>query len=51
MRANSTLLVTEHAMKMNNSSLFCRREGTTFNVRAKIVSPPKPTALPTSKEA
>jgi hypothetical protein len=51
MRVGSTLPVTEDAMKMNNSGLFCRREVTPFNVRAKIVCPPKPTAFPTSKEA
>jgi len=39
MRVGSTLPVTEDAMKMNNSGLFCRREATPFNVRAKIVCP------------
>lgn len=44
------LLVTKHAMKLDNSTLFFRSEGTPFNVGAKIVWPPEPTALSASTE-
>ena len=42
------LLVAEHPMELDDRVRFFRSEGTPFNVRAKIVCPPKPTALSAS---
>lgn len=45
------LLVSEEAMEFDDELIFFFREIATLEIRSKVVDPPQPAALPTSKEA